>query len=170
MTKLKLVYYPEDLLREKTTPVVDFNEELHRLIDDMFETMEAESGLGLAAPQVGSNLRLTVMDVTEDRSKPLEFINPVIIEKTNKIDSEEGCLSIPGFRDVIKRAETIVVKAQNRNGEEFQLQADGLLARCIQHEVDHLDGVLFIDHLSRLKRQLFNKWLKKNLPFEDEEE
>jgi peptide deformylase len=156
--------YPDEVLRQETKPVEDFSKDLHTLLDDMAETMYEANGVGLAAPQVGELLRLTVIDVSDEGDTILEFINPVITKKDGKVPSEEGCLSIPGYRDTISRAGIVTVEAVNRHGEPFVTEADGLLAICLQHEIDHLDGVLFIDHLSRLKRDAFKKkWRKQML-------
>jgi len=161
MSKLQLIYYPEPILTASNAPVEAADARIQTLIDDMIETMYAESGIGLAAPQVGESLKITVIDVSPEQNDPQIFINPEIIDKTNIINSEEGCLSIPGYRDVIKRSETITVKARDREFQEFEVTADGILSRCLQHEIDHLNGILFIDHLGRLKKQLFKKWLSK---------
>ena len=162
MAKREIRIYPDDVLRQETIHVTEFAKGLHTLLDDMKETMYSAHGIGLAAPQIGELLRVTVIDVSEDGDDPLEFINPIITTKDGTVPSEEGCLSIPDFRETITRAEWITVDAQNRHGESFQVEADGLLAICLQHEIDHLDGVLFIDHLSRLKREIFKKkWGKR---------
>ena len=161
MSPLRLVYYPDEILREKTAPVTEFSAELHQFLDNMLETMYHENGVGLAAPQVADNRRITVIDTSPDGNEPREFINPVIVSKSGKKDSEEGCLSIPEYRDTVSRAETVVVEAYDRNGEKFTLEADELLAVCLQHEIDHLDGILFVDHLSKIKRDMFKKKYKK---------
>ncbi|NBW40394.1 peptide deformylase [bacterium] len=162
MAKREIRIYPDDVLRQETIHVTEFAKGLHTLLDDMKETMYSAHGIGLAAPQIGELLRVTVIDVSEDGDDPLEFINPIITTKDGTVPSEEGCLSIPDFRETITRAECVTVDAQNRHGESFQVEADGLLAICLQHEIDHLDGVLFIDHLSRLKREIFKKkWGKR---------
>jgi peptide deformylase len=142
----------------------------------MFETMYAAEGIGLAAPQIGVSERIAVVDVPEScatyeneeqglraqSSNRIELINPEILEASGSRSGEEGCLSIPGYREKVKRATGIRVRAQDRYGETFEFSASDLLAICIQHEIDHLDGVLFIDHLSRLKRELFKHWFKKH--------
>ena len=143
--------------------MTSFNLELASLLDDMKETMYKSDGVGLAAPQIGVLKRVTVIDVSKERDQLMEFINPEILGVFGKTTSEEGCLSIPGFRDSIKRSRKVLVKAQDRTGKEFTVEADELLAICLQHEIDHLDGVLFIDHLSRLKLQYFKRWLEKQL-------
>lgn len=160
MAKLSLRFYPDPILKQTSSEVMKFDKELHHFLDDLAETMYAEEGIGLAAPQVGVLSKITVID-TEQNGKVLELINPQIIDRKGKINSDEGCLSIPGYRDIIKRAEQIKVSALNRFGEPFEFDADELLSRCCQHEIDHLEGVLFIDHLSRLKKQFFQDWFKK---------
>jgi len=166
MTILEIVKYPDPVLKEKTPEVEDFDEALGRLLDDMAETMYPANGLGLASPQVGVLKRVAVVDVSEDRNKLIELVNPKITWKEGEVPSEEGCLSIPDYRDTITRSREIVVEAQDRHGQSFKLKADDLLAICIQHEIDHLDGVLFIDRLSRLKRDIFKRWFKKQEKFE----
>jgi len=168
MAILPVRKYPDPVLKEPGELVKDFNSDLHKLLDDMAETMYYESGIGLAAPQVGVTQRITVIDVSPDEDQIIELINPEITARAGKIDSEEGCLSIPEFRDKVTRNETVTVSALDRNGESFELEAEGLLAICLQHEIDHLDGILFIDRLSRLKRELFKRWLKKRGPFEED--
>ena len=153
--------FPDEVLREIAQEVVKFDDDLGLLLDNMAETMYSAHGIGLAANQVGVLQRVVVVDVSESRQDRLELINPRILDAKGKTSSEEGCLSIPDYRDTINRNETITVQAQNRKGEQIDLTAEGLLAICIQHEVDHLNGVLFVDHLSRLKRELFKRWLKK---------
>ncbi len=163
MAILELRIYPDEILREQTQVVSTISTKIFKLLDDMAETMYTSAGIGLAAPQIGSLDRITVIDVSEDGDQLQEFINPFIISSTGKVNSEEGCLSIPEYRDTITRAETVVVEALDRSGNKFQVEADGLLAICLQHEIDHLDGILFIDHLSRLKRDLFTKKYLKTL-------
>lgn len=162
MAQREICIYPDDVLRQKTIPVTEFSRTLHTLLDDMRETMYAAHGVGLAAPQIGELVRVTVIDVSDSGNEPVEFINPVITAREGNIPSEEGCLSIPDFRDSITRSERVTVDAVDRNGAPFQVHAEGLLAICLQHEIDHLEGVLFIDHLSRLKRDIFKKkWEKR---------
>jgi len=161
MARLKIVQYPDPLLKERSNEVTRFDAKLHTLLDNMIETMYVADGIGLAGPQVGELHRITVIDVSEERNQPIDVINPVVVQALGKSPSEEGCLSIPGYRDTIHRAAEVVVQACDRHGKPFEIRADGLLARCLQHEIDHLNGVLFIDHLSRLKRQLFRHWWKK---------
>lgn len=171
MAILDLVLYPDPRLREETTRVEEVTPEIQSLLEDMAETMYDAPGIGLAAPQIGSNLRLCVVDVgspeeegdedAEPKPNLYKLVNPEIIKKEGEIDSEEGCLSIPTIREKVKRAERVVVKAQNELGEEIEIEADGLFGICLQHEIDHLDGVLFIDYLSKLKNQLIKSKLKK---------
>ena len=161
MAKLNLRFYPDPVLKQKTDLVTEFNSKLDKFLNDMADTMYAEKGVGLAAPQVGSLQRITVIDVSEERNDLKFFINPEIIKKQGKSSGEEGCLSIPGYRDVVERGDIITVRAQDKDGNPFELEASGLLAVCLQHEIDHLDGILFTDRLSRLKRELFKKWYKK---------
>jgi peptide deformylase len=163
MATLDLRYYPDTVLREKCEEVETFDEKLAELLDNMIETMYAENGVGLAAPQVGITQRVTVIDVSPDQDTPIELINPVIADGEGSVTSEEGCLSIPEFRESVKRKDRVVVEAFDRLGGSFTIEAEGLLSICLQHEIDHLNGVLFIDHLSRLKRELFKRWYKKQL-------
>ena len=161
MAKLEILEFPDARLRNEAAliPVVD--EEISRLVGDMFETMYAAPGIGLAATQVNVPKRLMVLDVSEERNRPMCFINPKILEKSGEKETEEGCLSVPGIYEKVRRAEYVKVRALDRNGEPFEMEASGLLAVCIQHEIDHLDGKLFVDHLSQLKRQRIRKKLDK---------
>lgn len=162
MAVLEIVQYPNPVLATKAEDIKDFGAKTKKLIKDLFDTLYSEeTGIGLAAPQIGVLKRVFVIDLSPERDSPLVFINPVLTLGVNKIVSEEGCLSIPGYREKIHRIETLSVTALDSNGKEFTLYADGLLARCIQHENDHLNGVLIIDHFSTLKKALFKKWLKK---------
>lgn len=161
MAILEIKTYPDPVLKKKAAPVADFNEQLGKLLDSMAETMYAANGVGLAAPQVGELCRVAVIDVSRNGDSPLEFINPVIVKQSGKTKSEEGCLSIPEFRDSVQRSVLVTVQAQDRQGNEFSIDADELLAICLQHEIDHLDGILFTDRLSRLKRELFKRWFQK---------
>ena len=163
MALLEILLYPNPVLKQPTEKVININATTLALLDNMAETMYKARGIGLAAPQVGAIQRVCVVDVSEARNERIDFINPEIVWSEGKTPSEEGCLSIPDYRDTIARKEKIVVQAQDRVGKEFELEADGLLAICIQHEVDHLDGILFVDHLSRLKRELFKRWAKRHL-------
>lgn len=161
MALLDVRIFPDPVLREECSPVNGFTGELAQLLDDMKETMYQENGIGLAAPQVGETIRATVVDVSEDGSDLIELVNPVIIASEGQVSSEEGCLSIPDYRDTVVRDALITVEAFDREGTKFTLEAEGILSICIQHEIDHLDGVLFVDRLSRLKRDMFKRWLKK---------
>ncbi|MEM0910121.1 MAG: peptide deformylase [Pseudomonadota bacterium] len=161
MAILDVLTFPDERLRTKAAPVSEVNDEIRQLIDNMFETMKAEKGIGLAATQVNVHKRVVVMDVSEEQNEPRVFINPTITGKDGVTVSEEGCLSVPGNYAKIDRAESIVVKALDKDGQSFDLAADGLLAICIQHELDHLDGKLFVDYLSPLKRQRIRKKLEK---------
>lgn len=152
------------MLETNCTPVADFGtDELKQLVEDMFETMYAHKGVGLAAPQIGLSQRLTVIDTSagEDPAARLVLINPEILEKQGKQVGEEGCLSIPGFREDVARAMQVRVRAQDVNGEFFEADGEELLARAIQHELDHLNGILFLSHLSPLKRDLIRRKIRK---------
>lgn len=161
MTILNVLRFPDERLRTIAAPVESFTAELQQIIDDMFETMYAEEGIGLAATQVDIHLRLIVIDVSENREHPLVLINPEVISQCGSTGIEEGCLSIPGSRALVPRAEQIKIRALDRNGQVFELEADDLLAICIQHEMDHLIGKLFVDYLSPLKRQRIRQKLEK---------
>ncbi|ALT00130.1 peptide deformylase [Lacimicrobium alkaliphilum] len=161
MAKLEVLRFPDERLRTVAKPVKEINDQIRTLVEDMFETMREENGIGLAATQVNTHLRIVVMDVSEDQSNPLVFINPEITEKNGSTISEEGCLSVPNSYAKVERAEKVKVTALDTNGESFSMDADGLLAICIQHELDHLRGVLFVDYLSPLKRQRIRKKLEK---------
>ena len=154
MAKLPIVIYPNPVLAEKCAPVTEFDESLAKLAADMAETMYAAPGVGLAAPQVGKAIRMVVIDVSEEKNQLLTLVNPQIIAATEETRvGEEGCLSLPGVWDKVKRAVEVTFRAQDLQGNFFEKECDGLLAVCVQHELDHLDGVVFIDHLSRLKRE-----------------
>jgi peptide deformylase len=159
MALLEILKYPDPRLRTVAKPVAEVTDELRQLIEDMLETMYAAPGIGLAATQVDFHERLLIIDITEDKTQPLCFINPEILEMSGSMENDEGCLSVPEVYESVERAEHIRVKAQDKNGQEFELEAEGLLAVCIQHEMDHLEGKLFVDYLSQLKRS----WLKKKL-------
>jgi peptide deformylase len=161
MAKLKILEFPDPRLRTKATPVDVVDDDLRTLIGDMFETMYAAPGIGLAATQVNVHKRLLITDVTSDKSEPHVFINPEILEKDGVTYTDEGCLSVPGYYEEVKRAEHIRVRFLDRNGESREMEAEGLLAVCIQHEIDHLDGKLFVDYLSEAKRQRIRKKLEK---------
>ena len=152
MAILEILEYPDPRLRTIAKPVNEVNEQIRTLIDDMFETMYDAPGIGLAATQVNHHIQLIVMDLSEDRSEPRVFINPEItILEGEPEKMQEGCLSVPGFYEDVERIEHVLIKALDRNGDAFELEATGLLAVCIQHEMDHLNGKLFVDYLSALK-------------------
>ncbi|EYU13796.1 peptide deformylase [Photorhabdus luminescens] len=161
MSVLQVLHYPDERLRTIATPVETVDAEIRRIIDDMFETMYAEEGIGLAATQVDIHQRIVVIDVSETRNERLVLINPELLEKSGETGIEEGCLSIPEQRALVPRAEKVKIKALDYNGQPFELQADGLLAICIQHEMDHLIGKLFVDYLSPLKRQRIRQKVEK---------
>lgn len=156
-----ILHHPDPRLRLKAEPVTRFDDALGSLIDDMFETMYWAPGIGLAASQIDVQLRVLVTDVTADRNGPLCLVNPLIISSEGSEEMEEGCLSVPGIFDTVRRSERIQVSAQDRGGNRFELAADGLLAVCIQHEIDHLNGKLFVDYLSFLKQTRIRKKLEK---------
>ena len=162
MALLKILEFPDPRLRTKATAVELVDDNLRALIDDLFETMYAAPGIGLAATQVDVHKRLLVTDVTSDKSEPHVLINPEILEKDGVTMSDEGCLSVPGYYEEVERAEHIRVRFLDRDGEQREIDAEGLLAICIQHEMDHLDGKLFVDYLSEAKRQRIRKKLEKN--------
>ncbi len=153
MAVLEVVLYPDERLATVCEPVAKVDAELNKFIDDMFETMYEHEGIGLAAPQVGVLNRVITIDIEGDKTNQVVLINPEILESEGETGIEEGCLSIPGHRALVPRKEKVKVKALNRQGEEVIYDADGLFAICIQHEIDHLNGVLFVDHISALKRQ-----------------
>jgi peptide deformylase len=157
----KIIYLPDPRLRQQSTRVERFDEALHTLIDDMFDTMYAAKGVGLAAPQIGINICLSVVDVVGDKSQQIVLINPEIIASSGNVSYQEGCLSVPSVYDTVMRAEHVTVRAQDRLGQFFEMSADGLLGECFQHEIDHLNGKLFVDLLSPLKRSMARKKLDK---------
>ena len=161
MAKLPILCYPDPRLRTKATPVPAVDASIRRLIDDLFETMYAAPGVGLAASQVNVHKRVLVVDVSEGRDNPLAFVNPVIESAAGLQQRDEGCLSVPGFYETVERAAQIHVSALNHDGEPFTLDAKDLLAVCIQHECDHLDGKLFVDYISKLKRGRIRTKLRK---------
>jgi peptide deformylase len=161
MSILNILHYPDERLRTVAAPVEKVDDEIRTLVDDMFETMYQAPGIGLAATQVDVHKRLLVIDVSEDKSEPLCFINPTIIDSSGEEKMDEGCLSVPGIYEPVIRAKQITVRALNRDGESFDMDVDGLLAVCIQHEMDHLEGKLFVDYLSELKRQRIRKKMQK---------
>ena len=161
MAKLEILNYPDPRLRTVARPVEVVDERIRQLTEDMLETMYAAPGIGLAATQVNVHERVVVMDLSENKTEPRIFINPEIIQADGKEVMEEGCLSVPGVYEKVERAEHVVVRALDADGNSFDLEADGLLAVCIQHEMDHLMGKLFVDYLSNLKRQCIRKKLQK---------
>jgi peptide deformylase len=165
---LNILEFPDQRLRKKAFPVNEVNSDTRKLVDDMFETMYESRGVGLAATQVNVQQRVIVMDTSEEKDAPVCFINPEIIAKDGIEESEEGCLSVPGIFEKVKRAECIKVKALNRDGETFELEANDILAVCIQHEIDHLEGKLFVDYLSPLKKQRIKKKMEKKHKLERE--
>lgn len=162
MAKLDILTFPDTRLRNKARPVEQVDAAIQRLLDDMLETMYAAPGIGLAATQVNIPLRMLVIDISEQHDSPLCLINPKILSREGTEEMEEGCLSVPGFYEMVTRSERIRVEALDRTGKPFVLEADGLLAVCIQHEIDHLDGKLFVDHISSLKRQRIRRKLEKD--------
>ena len=161
MATLEILEYPDPRLRTRATPVAAVDDPVRALIDDMLETMYAAPGIGLAASQVNVHKRIIVVDVSENRDEPHAFINPELTLLGELIETEEGCLSVPGFYEPVSRAERIVVDALDRTGSPLKLEFEGLLAVCIQHECDHLEGKLFVDYLSSLKRTRIRKKLEK---------
>jgi len=161
MALLDILHFPDSRLRTVAKPVVDFDENLRQLVSDMFETMYEAPGIGLAATQVDHHIRLLVMDVSDGRNKPRCLINPRIIAADGDEEMDEGCLSVPGYYEKVRRAEHIRVSAQDENGDNYEFEAEGLEAVCIQHEMDHLDGKLFVDYLSALKRNRIRSKLIK---------
>ena len=170
----EIVYFPDERLQQKCDPVAEVTEEIQTLVDDMVETMYDARGVGLAAPQIGVLKRITVIDARagdeEEESDLRIFINPEILEAEDALVWEEGCLSIPGVYEKVKRKARVKVRALDREGEPFEVEAEGLLAVALQHEIDHLDGVLFLDHLSLLKRRMALKKYKKVLQRMEEED
>ena len=161
MAILNILHFPDPRLRTRAVPVTVVDEQVRRLADDMLETMYDAPGIGLAATQVNVHQRVVVIDVSEEKNQPLVLINPEILVKEGMEEMDEGCLSVPGVYETVERAEKVRIRALNRDGESFELDADGLLAVCIQHEIDHLDGKLFVDYLSSLKRERIKKKLEK---------
>lgn len=159
----KIIYLPDARLRQPSTEISCFDERLQLLIDDMFETMYQAQGVGLAAPQIGINLRLSVVDVSGDGSQQLVLVNPEIIHAEGLAPYQEGCLSVPGAYEQVMRAERVTMRAQDRHGAYYEMSADGLLGECFQHEIDHLNGKLFVDLLSPLKRSIARRRMEKHL-------
>ena len=162
MALLTILEYPDTRLRTRASPVERVDDGIRQLIDNMLDTMYSANGIGLAATQVDVHQRVLIADVSEKRDEPAVFVNPVIVEKDGVEIREEGCLSVPGIFEKVERAEHIRVEALDRRGKKFELEADGLLAVCVQHEIDHLEGKLFVDYLSELKRQRIRKRLEKD--------
>jgi len=162
MAQLAILEYPDPRLRTKAEPVTVFDAALKQQVADMFETMYAAPGIGLAATQVNWHHRLLVVDISEEKNQPLVLINPEILAREGEATGEEGCLSVPGIYDDVPRAARIRVKAQDVQGRHFERDLDGMLAVCVQHEMDHLEGKLFVDYLSELKRQRIRKKLDKD--------
>ena len=163
MARLRILHFPDPRLRRRAEPVGIVDDGIRKLIDDMFETMYEAPGIGLAAPQVDVPMRVITIDLSKDRNEPLCLVDPEIRWAEGEMEYEEGCLSVPGVYDMVKRAERVRVSATDRDGQAREIEAEGLLAACIQHEIDHLDGRLFVDHLSRLKRQRIRKKAEKAL-------
>ncbi|MEI7867907.1 MAG: peptide deformylase [Candidatus Methylumidiphilus sp.] len=162
MAILSILEYPDPRLRKKALPVEGVDDSVRTLLDDMLETMYAAPGIGLAATQVNKQQRIIVIDITEEKNAPVRLINPEIIWTSGAEEMEEGCLSVPGVFEKVSRAEKVKVKALGYDGACFELETDGLLAVCIQHEIDHLEGKLFVDYLSPIKRQRARKKLQKD--------
>jgi peptide deformylase len=158
-----IVKYGDPILEKPTAPVKKFDAELEALTEDMFASMYAASGVGLAAPQIGKSMRLTVVDVTGGKNPEAKIVlaNPEIIHAEGEVREEEGCLSIPGFRGYVMRPQFVTIRAQNAKGESFEIRGENLLARAFCHEIDHLNGILFLQHLSMLKRDLIKRKIKK---------
>ncbi|MBL4638852.1 MAG: peptide deformylase [Proteobacteria bacterium] len=163
MALLNILRFPDPRLRNKATPIKEVTDKIRQLADDMLETMYEAPGVGLAAIQVNVKKRLIVIDISEDKSQPLVLINPEVISSEGEREHEEGCLSVPEAYEMVTRADKVRVKALDRDGKEIEFDADDLLATCVQHEIDHLEGKLFVDYLSNLKRQRIKKRLEKHL-------
>jgi len=161
MALRSILHYPDPRLRQVAKPVAAVDDGVRQLVEDMAETMYAAPGIGLAAIQINVPERVVVIDVSETRDQLLVFINPMILERDGTQVYEEGCLSVPGIYDEVERARKVRVRALDRNGQPFEIEAEGLLATCIQHEIDHLDGKVFVDYLSRLKQTRIRKKLEK---------
>ncbi|MGB5475021.1 MAG: peptide deformylase [Gammaproteobacteria bacterium] len=161
MAILNILHFPDPRLRTVARPVEQVDDAVRQLLDDMLETMYAAPGIGLAATQVNVDKRIVVIDISEERNQPLYLINPEILELDGVEEMEEGCLSVPGVYELVQRADRVKIRALGRDGGGFEMGAEGLLAVCIQHEIDHLDGKLFVDYLSQLKRTRIRKKLEK---------
>ena len=163
MSRLEILHFPDPRLRRRAEPVRVVDDDVRRLIDDMLETMYDAPGIGLSAPQVNVAKRVITIDVSQDRSAPLCLVNPDIRSTSGETEIEEGCLSVPGVYEIVQRPERVRVTALDRDGRSREIEAEGLLAVCIQHEIDHLEGRLFVDYLSRLKRQRIRKRAERAL-------
>lgn len=161
MAILTILHFPDPRLTTRAQPVERVDDDIRRLVADMFDTMYSAPGIGLAATQVNVHRRVVVIDISEQKDKPRVFINPEILARDGVEESEEGCLSVPGIYEKVRRAERVKVRALDGDGKLFELEADGLLAVCIQHEIDHLEGKLFVDYLSQMKRVRIRKKLEK---------
>jgi len=161
MAIMPILHFPDPRLREPTTEITEVDDKVRALIDDMLETMYDAPGIGLAAPQVNVHKKLIVIDISDDKTAPMSLINPQIVTAEGLELMEEGCLSVPGIYEQVERAERVQVRALDRNGSMLEFEADGLLAVCIQHEIDHLDGKLFVDYLSVLKQKRIRKKMEK---------
>ena len=163
MSLKDILIYPEKRLRKKSQTVEKINKEIQKLLDDLADTMYNAPGVGLAAPQIGENVRVLVVDIStkEEENSLMELINPAITNSSGTQSSEEGCLSIPGYYGNITRKKKVTVEAVNRDGEKFKIEAEDILARVLQHEIDHLDGILFFDKMAKLKKELFIKKIDK---------
>ncbi len=161
MSILNILQFPDPRLRTRARPVTEFDDKLKTLVDDMFETMYHAQGIGLAASQIDCHIRLLIMDISEEKNDPKILVNPEIIQSDGEEEMDEGCLSIPGYYETVCRAQKVRVKAQDEKGDFFEFDAEGLEAVCIQHEIDHLDGKLFVDYISSLKRERIRKKLEK---------
>jgi len=171
MAILRILHYPETILKEKSESVTRFDEELKKLADDMAETMYAAPGVGLAAPQVGILKRMVVIDCAPKDEGPrlMKIVNPEIVAREGEVFEEEGCLSVPGYYAKVSRSARVTVRHQDVDGKTVELEADGLLSIAFQHEIDHLDGILFVDHLSPLKKSIFRKKFKKLMDQQQEQ-
>ena len=162
MSILTILEFPDPRVRKIAEPVAEVNDDIRQTLDDMVETMYHAEGIGLAATQVNVHLRMLVIDISENRDTPMFFINPEVkVLDPEPLGHEEGCLSVPGFYELVQRPRKVLISAVNREGENFELEAEGILAVCIQHELDHLNGKLFVDYLSLLKRQRIKSKLEK---------
>ncbi|MFZ1344831.1 peptide deformylase [Thiothrix eikelboomii] len=161
MAILEILHHPDPRLRKKAAPVAVVDEKTRELLDNMLATMYAAKGIGLAATQVNVQQAVVVIDLSEEKNQPLYLINAEILHKEGQIEHEEGCLSVPEYYEKVTRAERVKVRALGRDGQAFELEAEGLLAVCIQHELDHLEGKLFVDYLSQLKQQRVRKKMEK---------